>query len=95
MKRCSYSVISHSAFLSLGLRSYLDRKEINLFQYSTGFCTPLSDNDGSERCLQINKHVRQMIKNEKPEIVIIFANYLNYSTSPEAPVRKVHTRPNI
>lgn len=79
---------SQSAFLSIGLRSYLDRKEINLFQYSTGFCIPLYEGDENERCSQISEHVRQMIEKEKPEIIIIFASYLNYSTGPEAPFEK-------
>jgi peptidoglycan/LPS O-acetylase OafA/YrhL len=72
---------SLSAFLGLGLRSYLNSREINLFQYSAGYCPPLFEDDTNERCSQINKHVRQMIKNEKPKILILFANYMSYSKS--------------
>ena len=74
---------SYSAFLSLGLRSYLNSKEINLFQYSTGYCIPFSVNDESGRCAQIYRHIRQMVGIEKPEIIIIFANYLVYPSSSE------------
>ena len=79
---------SHSAFLSLGLRSYLYRREINFIQYSAGYCTPLLENASSERCSQINQHVREMILNTKPETVVIFANYLNYSTDAGVPYEK-------
>ena len=72
---------SHSAYLSQGLRDYLINKEYNLFQYSAGYCTPLSLNDKRERCQQINKHSFEIIKREIPDTIIIFANYLAYESN--------------
>jgi hypothetical protein len=68
---------SHSAYLSLGLKPYLAKKKINLLQYSTAYCTPLSLDDGRDRCREINRHILDRIKNLRPNVVIIFVNYRN------------------
>jgi len=74
---------SYSAFLSPGLRSYLTTRELNFFQYSTSYCIPFSLRDSRERCIKISRHILEQIKAQKPEILIIFINYLVYPNSPE------------
>jgi hypothetical protein len=74
---------SHSAYLSQSLRGFLIQKKYNLSQFSAAFCTPLSLNDKRERCRDINRHVLEKIESEKPDLLIIFADYINYENSPE------------
>ena len=74
---------SHSAYLSQSLRGFLLEKKYNLFQFSAAYCTPLSLNDQRERCRNINRHVLEKIETEKPDLLIIFADYIDYENSPE------------
>jgi hypothetical protein len=67
---------SHMTFLSLGLREFLSSKNYNIYQYSAAHCTPLSLNDKRDRCRDINQHVLEKIKKEKPDFVVIFAYYI-------------------
>jgi hypothetical protein len=74
---------SHSAYLSLGLRPYLQSKKLNFGQFSAGWCTPLDPRERTPRCAAINKYVFAQIKKNKPEIVVIFMNYQQYPTPNE------------
>ena len=73
---------SYSAYLSLGLRPYLQESKLNLSQYSTAYCTPLSLADDRDRCREINAHILAMIKMQKPEMAVIFVQYLDAQTNP-------------
>jgi peptidoglycan/LPS O-acetylase OafA/YrhL len=69
---------SFSAYLSLGLRPALAAKGYDIFQYSTAYCTPLSLRDRRARCDDINRHVFDMVKREQPDLIVLFADYLQY-----------------
>lgn len=72
---------SHSAYLSQFLRPYLIKKGYNVYQYSTAFCTPFSLKDDRARCKNINEIVLERIKSIKPEVVLMFPNYILYTNS--------------
>jgi hypothetical protein len=65
------------------LRKYLTAREFNFFQISAAYCTPFSVNDRRERCRDINTHALELIGKEKPDIVILFALYMNYPVAPD------------
>ena len=73
---------SHAAYLSPGLRKYLAGRKANLFQYTASFCVPMSVHDPRERCDAINQHVLDMVQQEKPDLIILFANYMTYQNEP-------------
>jgi len=89
---------SFSAYLSLGLKSYLHERELNLFQYSAT-CVLLSLKEDRSRCREISAHILEMIKVQKPDIVVIFEHYWavrdmffeNYWTNQQA---NQHTAPH-
>lgn len=68
---------SHAAYLSLGIRSFLKVRQINLAQINSGWCIPLNIGDENKRCADINKYVLKQISQIKPDILIFFAFYLN------------------
>jgi peptidoglycan/LPS O-acetylase OafA/YrhL len=67
---------SYSAYLSLGLRTYLHEAGLNLFQYSMTNCARFSITDSRERCRAINAHIFEMLKKEKPEVLMMFDQYM-------------------
>jgi hypothetical protein len=66
---------SYSAYLSPGLRAYLNENRLNLFQYSIAYCFPFSMKDDRSRCRELNAHILEMIKVQKPEILVFFGQY--------------------
>lgn len=78
---------SHSAYLSQGLRPFLKQEKINLEQYSAGWCTPLNTFARQPRCAEINKYILNRIKQNKPEIVLFFANYQQYPEKNETEIK--------
>ena len=60
----------------------MTEKRYNLLQFSAASCTPFSLNDKRKRCQDINRHVLEKIKAEKPELLIIFADYMYYEKDP-------------
>ncbi|MEA1677219.1 acyltransferase family protein [Nitrospirillum sp. BR 11163] len=74
---------SFSAYLSQALRPLVAAKGLNFVQYSAAFCNVLLLNDKRERCRDISSLILARIKEEKPDTVILFANYAIPGTSPE------------
>ncbi len=74
---------SHAAYLSLYLRDYVLRRKLNLSQYTALFCVPFTQQDARKRCNDINAYVRSMVARDKPDILIMFANYASYQTDPQ------------
>lgn len=73
---------SHSASLSLGLKPYLESKNYNLLQVSTGWCEPMSNNTGDLVCKEINDEVKKAISSINPTYVIIDCAWLFASKPP-------------
>jgi len=63
------------------LSSYLFRSGVNLYQYSTASCIPLSLNDHRERCRKINHYVMRKIHKEKPDVIVIFGYYSAWASA--------------
>jgi peptidoglycan/LPS O-acetylase OafA/YrhL len=70
---------SHAAYLSLGLRPFLESRQVNLSQYNAAYCSPLASEHSDERCSNINQFVFSEIAAKKPDVVIMFAYYTNWS----------------
>ena len=73
---------SHSGVLAFGLRILLDEKKINLFQVSTGYCEPTSNNHSIYACDGINELAASKINELKPDVVIIDSHWLWASQAP-------------
>jgi len=62
---------SHAGSLSLGLGPLLERLNVNFLQLSAGGCEPISTDESTQRCKDINDLVAQSIAAAKPDIVIV------------------------
>ncbi len=70
---------SHSAYLSEYLNIFLTQKKFSIYQFSTAHCTPLSILDKSVMSSSINKYIFEKLKEEKPNVVIVFGYYSHWS----------------
>ncbi len=62
---------SHSASLSLGLRSWSESRSFNYYQISSGACSLLSDDIKDTRCQLYSQKTFEAVKTIKPDILII------------------------
>lgn len=73
---------SHAAALYSGLLSLQARQKIGIAQYTASLCPPILNWSGSSNkfCREINDHVFSIVKNTKPDIVILEAawNFAEY-----------------
>lgn len=74
---------SHSAYLSPGLRPFLELHALNLMQVSSGYCLPLADSDRRDGCVRISAFISDTIARTRPDVVILFGNYINH-TDPQS-----------
>jgi peptidoglycan/LPS O-acetylase OafA/YrhL len=72
---------SHAAHISLGLRPYLADRKYNLILVSAAYCTPFSSKDPRSRCPEIEHYVETLVAREKPDYLIMSANYYAYQHS--------------
>lgn len=72
---------SHAAHISLGLRQYLVKRRYNFILVSAAYCTPFSDKDTRRRCQDIAHYTDSLIAREKPDYLIMSANYYAYQDS--------------
>jgi hypothetical protein len=61
---------SHSASLSLGIRSFLKERRINLAQMSFGWCEPTSNVEGNRFCRDIIALALEKIAALKPDVLV-------------------------
>jgi peptidoglycan/LPS O-acetylase OafA/YrhL len=73
---------SHAYSLYQGLRPYLDAHQINLIEYSVVGCMPLSVRGARAACASAYEYIRQRIKREKTDLVILSAHHVYWSTIP-------------
>ncbi len=68
---------SHAAFLSLALRKYLGERKLNFVEYTAVFCPPfvLGSPDYGDRCQKINEYVFDRLKENPPDVLILFTHY--------------------
>lgn len=66
---------SHAAALYSGLKSYQGKKEFSIAQYTASACPPVLNWDGAinKLCREINDHNISLIRQTKPDIVILEA----------------------
>lgn len=72
---------SHAAALYPGISGRPESIEYNLAQFNAGGCPPVLEfsPDGRKVCPEINSYVFEMVRNIKPDTVILAANWLMYS----------------
>jgi peptidoglycan/LPS O-acetylase OafA/YrhL len=72
---------SHAAHISLGLRPYLTERKYNFILVSSAYCTPFSARDTRTRCQEIEQYAASLIARQKPDTLIMSANYSAYQNS--------------
>ena len=73
---------SHSASLSLGLKEFVNTVQINMLQISSGWCQVTNNDHTNIKCDEIIKLINETIKSNKPDLVIINADWVVASRPP-------------
>lgn len=73
---------SHSGALSLGLRPFVESRNMNFAQVSSGWCEPTLNDDSNLWCTQINDLMLAKIAQIKPSVVVLSTHWLQASRPP-------------
>jgi peptidoglycan/LPS O-acetylase OafA/YrhL len=70
---------SHSASLSIGLRSLADEHHFNLLQISSGWCGPYGNDTSDPACVASNQFASEQIRKAHPDLLVLDAYWFHES----------------